>query len=1198
MATKEAAIAEGKAIADLRETELWDRGSDALEVMAAGNAGSDFVQRRLKELRATDEQFRNAIPDAEVTRAKLDPSLGLAQLVAMAMEAYADRPAVGQRATQLVHDPRTGRTSRELLDHYESFTYADIWERARALAAMWHRDEKRSLRAYDKLCVMAFAGVDFTIADLAAIHNGTVVVPIQTNGALSTLQGIVQEVEPRWMAVSLENLNTAVELVLTAHRPAGLLLFDYHPEVDSERETLEAASARLREAGIDDLIVTIDDAYRIGRTVEPAPLFAEEDTHKKLCTIYYTSGSTGLPKGVMWPEMMLKPMWRMHSEIPFLYMHYMPMNHAFGRSGVYTALNTGGTCFFTAKSDLSTLFQDIALVRPTFLGLVTRICEMVYQQFQAEFERRAPSSSDHEALRQELILHVRNKVLGGRLLSCNFGSAPIAPDLREFIETCMGVPLDEYFAITETVSILRNGRAMKPPVIDIKLIDVPELGYFTTDKPHPRGEMLVKTNSLMLGYYKRPEATEKAIDKDNYYHTGDIMAEDQPGHYVYVDRRNNVQKLAQGEFVAISHLEGVFNNGHPIMSQVFLYGSSSRSYLLAVIVPNRAVLDDMGIAGDDAAIRAEIRKALQEIARNEKLNAYEVPRDFILEHEPFSTINGLLAGVGKYARPNLKAHYGPGLEQFYDDIAAAQAGELKALRSQGRDAPVLETVVKAIQATLGIEKVDPSKPANFSELGGDSLSALTCSLLLEEIFDVEVPSDVINNPAGSLQQIADYITRMLSGVSDRATFASVHGRGATEIAASDLTLEKFIDAETLAGADAIAPPSDNPQCILITGANGYLGRFLCLEWLERMAAAGGRVIAIVRGRDNEAARKRLAAAYDSDPDLKQHFDTLAAGRLEVIAGDLAEPRLGLSDPDWSRLADTVDLIVHPGALVNHVLPYAQMFAANVAGTAELIRLAVTGRMKPIHNVSTQVVAAMPGGSMLAEDADVRAATPVRTLNSEAYADGYNHSKWAGEVLLREAHDALGLPVAVFRSDMIMAHSRYRGQLNASDLLTRLFLSVALTGLVPRSFYRASETKAHFDGLPVDFIAKSIAAIGPESTQGYRTFHVANAHDDGISLDTFMDWIAEAGHPVVRVDGHEEWYHRFETALKALPEDKRAHSSIPLLQLLREPLPAASGSDIPSGRFTDAVRKADQDVPHLSQALIRKYLDDLHALNIL
>ncbi|WP_207551171.1 SDR family oxidoreductase, partial [Mycobacteroides abscessus] len=117
------------------------------------------------------------------------------------------------------------------------------------------------------------------------------------------------------------------------------------------------------------------------------------------------------------------------------------------------------------------------------------------------------------------------------------------------------------------------------------------------------------------------------------------------------------------------------------------------------------------------------------------------------------------------------------------------------------------------------------------------------------------------------------------------------------------------------------------------------------------------------------------------------------------------------------------VIVHPAALVNHVLPYSQLFGPNVVGTAEIIKLAITTKIKPVTYLSTVAVAAYVDPTTFDEESDIRLISAVRPVD-ELYANGYGNSKWAGEVLLREAHDLCGLPVAVFRSDMILAHSRY------------------------------------------------------------------------------------------------------------------------------------------------------------------------------
>jgi fatty acid CoA ligase FadD9 len=120
-----------------------------------------------------------------------------------------------------------------------------------------------------------------------------------------------------------------------------------------------------------------------------------------------------------------------------------------------------------------------------------------------------------------------------------------------------------------------------------KLVDVPELGYFLTDKPYPRGELLVKTETTMPGYYKRPDITAEVFDADGYYRTGDVMAELEPDRLAYVDRSKNVLKLSQGEFVASP--AGRSSQAH----RLCVRSSSTaqrRSSLLAVIVPTDEAL--------------------------------------------------------------------------------------------------------------------------------------------------------------------------------------------------------------------------------------------------------------------------------------------------------------------------------------------------------------------------------------------------------------------------------------------------------------------------------------------------------------------------------------------------------------------------------------------------------------------------------
>ncbi|WNF31381.1 carboxylic acid reductase [Streptomyces sp. C11-1] len=1134
----------------------------------------------------------------------------LARVMADIMEQFAERPALGERAKELVEEAGTGRTRIGLLPRYEMTTYGELWQRVRSVASAWHHDgSPYAVRAGDRVAILGFASIDYTTVDLACAHLGAVSVPLQTSSAVSQLNAIVEETEPVVVATSIERLDTAVELALANPSVRRLVLFDYVPEVDDQSDRFTAARERLAEHGREPVIELLEDVRARGAELPQAPLFDIEGDEDPLAMLIYTSGSTGTPKGAMYTERLARAMWggawsQLFSDEHAANLHYMPMSHVAGHSSLKNTLARGGTTYFTANSDLSSFLEDMALARPTEMSLVPRVCEMLFQKYQSELDRRSAKGGDGdlERIETEVRKDIRENVLGGRVGWASCGSAPLSAELKEFTESLLGIEVHIIYGSTEAAAVSVDGKLLKPPVIDHKLVDVPELGYYRTDSPHPRGELLLKTEAMVPGYYKRPDLNAEIFDEDGYYRTGDIVAETEPGRHVVVDRRKNVLKLSQGEFVATSRLEAVFAVS-PLVRQIFVYGNSERSYLLSVVVPTTDALEQSG--DDETTLKKLLGESFQEIAKEVGLNSYEIPRDFLIETEPFSQSNGLLSDHRKLLRPQLLEKYRPALEETYSAIASREKDELRDVRRGGKDRPALETVQRAAQALLSTATSGIGPGTRFREIGGDSMSAVTFSDLLYDIFGIRVPVDVIISRGTDLRRIAGYVEEKLAAGPGRVSFASVHTEGSTRVRAVDLTLDKFIDEETRAAAPALLRTVGQPRTVLLTGASGYLGRFLCLEWLRRLAPVGGKLICVVRGSDDAAALARLVEAFGDqdgagDGEPARTFQDLARDHLEVLAGDMAEPRLGLDEQVWQRLSGEVDRIVHAGALVNHVLPYNHLFDANVVGTAELIRLGLTGRLKPFTYISSVAVAAsLPGGGALDEDSDVRVALPDQPVD-DGYASGYATSKWAGEVLLREAHDLYGLPVTTFRSNMILAHTGYAGQLNVTDMFTRLLLSLIVTGIAPRSFYETDGTdrrpRAHYDGLPVDFTAEAVVTLGGEARAGYRTYSLVNPHDDGISLDTFVDWLNEAGHRIDRVEDYDDWLARFETALRAAPEPQRKHSILPLLDAHRTPEPVISGSAIPSARFQAAVKEAGLGptgaVPQLSPAFIKKYAEDL------
>ena len=253
----------------------------------------------------------------------------------------------------------------------------------------------------DRVAVLGFTSVDYTTIDIALGHLGAVSVPLQTSAAITQLLPIVAETEPVVIASSIDSLPDAVELIQTGHTPARLVVFDYHPEVDDHRDALDAVRAEL--AGTPVVVETLAEVLHRGATLPPAPPVLADDN--PLALLVYTSGSTGAPKGAMYPQENVAKMWRRASKNWFgptaasISLNFMPMSHIMGRGSLYGTLGNGGTAYFGAKSDLSTLLEDLALVRPTEMMFVPRIWEMLFSEFQSEVDHRSDDGADRSRRR-------------------------------------------------------------------------------------------------------------------------------------------------------------------------------------------------------------------------------------------------------------------------------------------------------------------------------------------------------------------------------------------------------------------------------------------------------------------------------------------------------------------------------------------------------------------------------------------------------------------------------------------------------------------------------------------------------------------------------------------------------------------------------------------------------------------------------
>jgi len=222
-------------------------------------------------------------------------------------------------------------------------------------------------------------------------------------------------------------------------------------------------------------------------------------------------------------------------------------------------------------------------------------------------------------------------------------------------EVSQGLGMTENVACTSRGNPNDRGSVGNCGVVQVgtlaKVVDVPEMGYTSEDKPYPRGELCLKGPFNTPGYLHDPANTAKLIDKDGWLHTGDIAELDSSARVRIVDRVKNVVKLSQGEYVALEKLESIYTLD-PLFASLVVHADSTRSHLvaLAVLDPLKAAslvqnvlgtklssedLNGLERAVNDKRVRREVIKNLAKIGREKKLNGFEMIKGVYLTLKPF-----------------------------------------------------------------------------------------------------------------------------------------------------------------------------------------------------------------------------------------------------------------------------------------------------------------------------------------------------------------------------------------------------------------------------------------------------------------------------------------------------------------------------------------------------------------------------------
>nr|CAG4714299.1 unnamed protein product [Naegleria fowleri] len=439
----------------------------------------------------------------------------------------------------------------------------------------------------------------------------------------------------------------------------------------------------------------------------------EEATVNSLALIMYTSGTTAQPKGVMITHKNILSIIAGADQkigddpnIEYKYLAYLPLAHILEMAAEHVVLKRGGMIGYGNPKTLSDRGAkpkgDIEVVAPTVLAGVPRVFDTIKKGAFEKIKSSPPFVQwlFHNAYNYKLdaIRHGREspiwnflvfnkfkKLVGGKLALILSGGAALSKETHEFLRVCMSCSVIQGYGLTETSAggCIQYGyqpftpKNLGSPIItcQIKLISVPEMGYTIHDE-EPRGEIAIKGNNVSLGYYKQDQLTKEAYTSDGYFLTGDIGVLHKDGTFSIVDRKKNLTKLVNGEYIALEKLESVYGNC-PFVSPngIMVYGDSDRDYPVALILVQpgytKQWAHEQGIQGDLNQIIKEPRlikavaASLKEEAKKNNLQRMEEIKHFKLLLDEWTPENELLTAAMKLKRSNIVKRYKTEIEEMY-----------------------------------------------------------------------------------------------------------------------------------------------------------------------------------------------------------------------------------------------------------------------------------------------------------------------------------------------------------------------------------------------------------------------------------------------------------------------------------------------------------------------------------------------------
>lgn len=551
------------------------------------------------------------------------------------------------------------------------------------------------LKVKEKVGILSINRPEWMLTLHAADMQAMTLVPLYDTLGPAAVQFIVNESELPVIFVSGNKISSLLD---TCEKMPTLKTLISYDEIPADSLT-QAETKKIK-------ILTIDELEELGKKTPSQPHPPSGD---HIQTIMYTSGTTGDPKGVLltnnnFMAELAGVTSRLKLEPTDIHVSYLPLAHSFERIVTLAIFYNGASMGFY-RGDVRQLFDDIAVLQPTVFCSVPRLWNRLYDKvmtavnsgggikkalFETAYESKVEGLKDGyltHSLYDRLVFGKIRDRLGGRVRLMVTGSAPLSSTVMTFLRVCFSCEVLEGYGQTENCAAMTSsipgdysvGHVGLPfPCCEIKLVDVPDMNYFSTDKPNPRGEVCYRGPITCKGYYKQDKKTKELIDDNGWYHSGDVGEILPNGYLKIIDRSKNIFKLSQGEYIAPEKLENVFVQSEYI-AQIFVYGDSLRSQLVAIAVPDFEVLLPWAKAHgrpdateesvcQDREIVAMVLKDANEKGKANKLRGFEFLAAIALSKNPFTVDNDLITPTFKLKRPQAKAAFQKEIDTMYGGL--------------------------------------------------------------------------------------------------------------------------------------------------------------------------------------------------------------------------------------------------------------------------------------------------------------------------------------------------------------------------------------------------------------------------------------------------------------------------------------------------------------------------------------------------